>query len=110
MDRRGWIREAAVALLVVLALAIVSTPASAADFRGSGSHARTSGWVSAKLTAGQGDGLLTRFGSWLVQMAKVLVGQTDGEGTDASAGLDPTHSGEASTDPTPSVAELPSGS
>lgn len=102
MDRRGWQKVVAV---VVLAggIAMVSAPASAAQPRGLLGTALDS-WVQVNQQSGQSEGLVARFGAWFVQMAKSLTGVTDGDPTDASAGLDPTHSGEATTDPDPGVA------
>lgn len=106
MDRKRSTRVAA-ALMIALALAMLSMPASAAARRGPGGQVLAN---RVEAAANQGDRLLSRFGSWLVQMVKVLVGQTDGGTTEAGAGLDPTHSGEVSTDPGPSLTDLTSGS
>jgi hypothetical protein len=101
MDRKGSTRVA-VALLIALALAMVSAPAAAADRRGPGGQVLAN-WVDS--AANHGDRLWSRVGSWLVQMAKTLIGETGGETTDASAGLDPTNSVEGATDPRPSATE-----
>ena len=59
--------------------------------------------------SGPSDGLVTRLGAWFVRMAKSLTGQTEGDPTEAGAGLDPTHSGEATVDPNASLTALTSG-
>jgi hypothetical protein len=108
MNRRGW-QKVVVVLVLAGGIATVGTPASAAEPRGLLGTALDS-WVQVNLESRQSEGLVTRLGAWFVQMAKSLTGETDGDPTDTHAGLDPTHSGEATTDPDPGVAGLTSGS
>jgi len=107
MDRR-WTKVAAV-LVLAGGIAMVSAPASAAAPRGPLGTA-LDGWARANVQSGQADCLVTRLGAWLVHMAKVLTGETDGEATNASGAIDPTSSGEATTDSDPGLAGLASGS
>jgi hypothetical protein len=98
-----------VAVLVLAGgIAMVSAPASAAEPRLMGTA--WDSWVRVNVQSGQSEGLTTRLGAWFVQMVKSLTGVTEGDPTDNGAGLDPTHSGEATTDPDPGIAGLPSGS
>jgi hypothetical protein len=97
MDRRGWFRVAAALVLAIGLLAVSSVPAAAQPGR---VGRAASSWA---VPGQHGDGLVARLGAWLVQVAKVLTGETDGDTTNIGGGIDPTNSGEVNTDPAPGV-------